>query len=286
MTIIRMIISIFALLLWINTAQATVKEISITIDDLPFVGTGGSKEGVRRFNQILQALVDAHVPATGFVIAGSIAKGQWELLENFQRQGFIIGNHTFTHANLNHVSAQNYIEEIAKADERLTPLMTNKKYFRYPYLAEGRGQNKERVKEYLAENQYIIAPVTIDSKDFLFNMQLLAINWRHRGERLEKIKQRYLSYIWKQTELAEKSAHGKPVKQILLIHANLLNSHLIGDVIQLYKEHGYRFISLQEALTSERSSNELKPEDIIESSLTELLNKFASIKSLTDNLMV
>ena len=38
------------------------------------------------------------------------------------------------------------------------------------------------------------------------------------------------------------------MKQILLIHANLLNSYLLGDVIQLYKQNGYKFITLTEAL--------------------------------------
>lgn len=241
-----------AVLLMTNTSQASDKAISITIDDLPFVGSGASsndiKRGKDRFNQILQALISEQVPATGFVIAGAIAKGQWQLLEKFKKEGFIIGNHTYTHANLNEMGAERYIKEIAKADKRLSPLMPEKKYFRYPYLAEGRGKSRRDVQTYLTENQYIIAPVTIDSKDFQFNMQLLAIK-RNRTEHLEKIKQRYLSYIWKETEKAEKIAHGKPVKQILLLHANLLNSHLIADVIQLYKVHGYRFITLDEALT-------------------------------------
>lgn len=246
-----------AFLFVVNLSYAEDKQISITIDDLPFVGSGASlkeiQSGTDRFNQILQALVNEQVPATGFVIAGAIAKGQWQLLENFQKQGFTIGNHTYSHANLNEIGAEKYIKEIAKADKRLLPLMSEKKYFRYPYLEEGRGGNRHAVHTYLAENQYIVAPVTIDSKDFLFNMKLLSVNWKHRAKHLEKIKHQYLSYIWQQTELAEKMARGKPTKQILLLHANLLNSHLMADVIQLYKDHGYRFISLEEALSPMQS---------------------------------
>ena len=40
----------------------------------------------------------------------------------------------------------------------------------------------------------------------------------------------------------------KPVKQIILLHANLLNSHFLGDIIQMYRDHGYKFITLEEAL--------------------------------------
>lgn len=249
-----------ALFVFSNSIYALDKEISITIDDLPFVGRssspGAMKNGHDRFNRILQALIEAQIPATGFVIAGSIARGQWQLLENFQKNGFIIGNHTYSHENLKQIGAEKYISDIAKADERLTPLMTTKKYFRYPYLEEGKGNNRQQVQKFLTLNKYTIAPVTIDSKDFIFNVKLLSSK---RSGGLQQVKERYLSYILKETEKAEKRAKGQPVKQILLIHANLLNSYVIGDVIQLYKDHGYRFISLDEALHSRANEHQETP---------------------------
>ncbi len=60
-----------------------------------------------------------------------------------------------------------------------------------------------------------------------------------------------LAYIWNQTLKAEKRAKqysDQPVKQILLIHLNLLNSYCMRDIIELYKRNGYHFISLPEAL--------------------------------------
>jgi hypothetical protein len=71
------------------------------------------------------------------------------------------------------------------------------------------------------------------------------------------MKKRYLSYIWKQTLRAEKNSqnHNLPNKQILLLHANLLNSHFLGDVIEMYKTNGYKFISLQEALGSRTTTD-------------------------------
>ena len=247
-------ILLFLTSLWAMPSMAQLREIAITIDDLPFVGTnsndaGNLKRSHDRFMKILQSLVDNQVPATGFVIAGSIGTGQWELLEEFRKEGFSLGNHTYTHANLNRLSAEKYIDEIGRADARLAPIMTQPKYFRYPYLAEGRGETKQAVQDYLNANQYVIAPVTIDSKDYLFNERLLNISWRVRNQHLNAIKNQYLAYIWDQTLRAEKRAKGEDAKQILLVHANLLNSHFLGDVIQMYKQHGYHFISLTEALT-------------------------------------
>lgn len=231
------------------------RAIALTIDDLPFVGKDSNdsshlQRSHDRFTNLMQSLIDHHVPATGFIIAGAIGKGQWKLLEEFRKEGFELGNHTYTHANLNRISSKQYMDEITRADEKLAPVMTQPKYFRYPYLAEGRGSAKQDVQDFLTENQYTIAPVTIDSKDYLFNERLLHISWRNRPQHLDKMKREYLDYIWKQTLLAEKRAGNGSTKQILLIHANLLNSHFLGDVIQMYKDNGYRFVSLGEALPS------------------------------------
>jgi peptidoglycan-N-acetylmuramic acid deacetylase len=234
------------------------REIAITIDDLPFVGSANNKEGNLkrerdRFLKIVQAVVDHKIPVTGFVIAGSIEKGQWELLEQFRNDGFLLGNHTYSHKSLNSISAEKYIEDIAHADKVLAPLLTTPKYFRYPYLAESKGQKKQQVHDFLAKNQYIIAPVTIDSKDYNFNAQLLAIPWQRRSQNLNQIKQRYLAFIWNQTLKAEAKAkkyNRESASQILLIHANLLNSHFLGDVIDMYQKNGYKIVSLDEAMKS------------------------------------
>ncbi|MDF1677131.1 MAG: polysaccharide deacetylase family protein [Legionellaceae bacterium] len=242
-----------------KTSEPPLREIAITLDDLPLVGSTGHNEAALkrehdRFFSIIDTLVENQVPATGFVIAGSIGKGQWEFLKAFHEAGFTIGNHTYSHANLNSMSSDKYIENVAHADKILSPLMSHPKYFRYPYLAEGRGEKKARVQAYLAEHDYVIAPVTIDTKDFRFNSQLYRVPYRSRPNYLPKLKKRYLSYIWKQTLRAEKRANGKPVRHIILLHANLLNSHFLGDIIQMYREHGYQFITLQKALEEPAAS--------------------------------
>jgi peptidoglycan/xylan/chitin deacetylase (PgdA/CDA1 family) len=230
-------------------------EIAITLDDLPFVGASYKNAAALqrthdRFMSIVQALEDNQVPATGFVIGGAIGTGDWQLLKAFHDAGFILGNHTYAHLNLDQTNTNKYINGIAKTDEILTPFLTSPKYFRYPYLAEGRGESRLAVQNYLAEHDYVIAPVTIDSKDYRFNEELYHVAYRARGEYVPQLKRRYLDYIWHETERAERRANGQPVKQILLLHSNLLNSYCLNDILLMYKAHGYQFISLQEALTN------------------------------------
>jgi len=237
------------------------REIAITIDDLPFVGSANNdpKKLQRehdRFMEILQALVDRKVTATGFIIANSIEKGQWELLEAFRNAGMELGNHTYSHKSLNSLSAEKYIADVEHADQLLDKIMTTPKYFRYPYLAESKGVKREEVHTFLAQHGYTIAPVTIDSKDFKFNSQLFAIPYRLRPQNLNQLKKRYLAYMWNQTLRAEANAKQRgddPIKQVLLIHANLLNSHFLGDVIDMYQANGYKIVSLDEILATKKS---------------------------------
>ena len=239
--------------LFSSVCFAEDKEIAITIDDLPLVASqlntpNNQKRSIDRFTKIVEAFQKYKVPATGFVIAGAIEKGQWAFLEQFRNAGMMLGNHTYSHYNLNQMSAEKYIADVDRADKILAPILTEPKYFRYPYLAEGNKNTKQKVYNYLAAHHYTIAPVTIDSKDFNFNEMAYKVPFRAREAYIMKLKPRYLAYIWKQTQLAEKRAKGQNTKQILLIHANLLNSYLLGDILEMYQKNGYKFISLTDAL--------------------------------------
>lgn len=234
---------------------AQPQEIALTIDDLPFVG---SKKNFH-LNMILSTLQEYNVPATGFVIAGEVERSNWSMLKKFRDAGFGLGNHTVSHVNLNKIDAEAYIEEIDLADQLLLPLLSEPKYFRYPYLATGKGEKKEKVMHYLADHHYQVAPITIDSQDFLFNKKLTAVSKEEREDYLlNELKPNYLNYIWQQTLKAQEHNRksGNPERaQILLIHANLLNAYSLVDIINLYREHGFTFVPLDKALQSFTTSS-------------------------------
>lgn len=241
-TLIFLFISLFS-----SIAFAGKKRIALTIDDLPFVGAGKNAH----LDLILETLIQNNIPATGFVIAGHIMPSDWPLLHKFRDSGFSLGNHTYSHANLNKLSIENYIQEIDMADKILQPVLSEPKYFRFPYLATGKGPKQEEILNHLFSKNYQIAPITIDSKDFIFNQLLLSLPEKKRLAFFNLLKPSYIEYIRQQTELAESTTKNKTARtQILLIHANLLNAYALPDLIQFYKQHGYDFISLEEALES------------------------------------
>lgn len=253
-SIVQNLTIILTLLMTLSTPGFALKKaIAITIDDLPFVGE------YRNFhlNMLMSTMLEQQVPATGFIIASEVRNDNWEMLRKFRDAGFGLGNHTFSHANLNKLKVNDYIHEIKKADTLLLPVLTEPKYFRYPYLAVSSGEKKNKVLCYLAKKNYEVAPITIDSKDFAFNQRLLSVPQNDRRTYLEELKPFYLDFIWQQTLNAEahnQYHHNTDQAQILLIHANLLNAYVLPDIIRLYKKNGYDFVTLEDALKTFRDS--------------------------------
>ena len=236
------------LLLACNTSsKAQNKQISVTIDDLPFVGE------YRNFhlNLLMNAMKSQQIPATGFIIGREVRKNNWKMLHKFRDAGFGVGNHTWSHANLNRVEVKQYKHEIKEADDLLASVLTEPKYFRYPYLAMSSGKKRDKILCYLSKKHYKVAPITIDSKDFAFNQRLLSVPEADRRNYLNELKSFYLDFIWQQTLAAEavNTSQKHPGQaQILLIHANLLNAYVLPDIIEMYKGHDYSFVSLEHAL--------------------------------------
>lgn len=247
---------IFLCLGWLFFASQTMgmtRQIAITIDDLPFVGD----EPVFHLNKIIDSIQQCHIPVTGFVIGQSVRPNNLPVLERFRAVGLSLGNHTYSHADLNRWSSEDYIADIDKTDEILRPLLSQPKYFRYPYLAMSQGEKKEAVLHHLEQQGYHIAPITIDSKDFVFNQQLYSVPEVDRRNFLNELKPVYLDYLLIQTQDAETRNlfnHQPDKAQILLIHANLLNAYVLEDIIKLYQHLGYKFISLQDALSTFNTS--------------------------------
>ncbi|MBA2711672.1 MAG: polysaccharide deacetylase family protein [Tatlockia sp.] len=214
------------------------RELAITIDDLPIESL--------YFKKISQSLKAHKAPAIGFVIANAVNESNLVDLKQFLKDGFEIGNHSYSHMSLRKNSASDYIADVAAADKILAPLMTGTKYYRYPYLAQARWRKKQKVLDYLAVNHYVIAPITIDSKDYEFNAELIKAD-QSKPEFLAKMKQRYFDFVLQQTLKAERKQQCN-AKQILLLHANQLNSYFLDDLLTMFEKQGYHFITLKEAL--------------------------------------
>ncbi len=243
----KSLVLLFFCSIFFNPLYAFEREIAITLDDFPFI-YGDSSKINEVHHKIMTSLLKHQAPAICFVIAERLNQEQINAMKMFRNHGFAIGSHTYSHPNLRRTPVDVYIQDIDRADRILVNSLTKPKYFRYPYLAKGKWWwTRNKVYHYLEQHDYIIAPVTIDSRDFDFNVRLNQVDLNHQ-EALDQLAQAYLDFVWEQTLRAEKKSRGKPVKQILLLHMNVLNSLFLDRLLTMFERHGYHFIRLDDVL--------------------------------------
>lgn len=232
------------------------KYMCITFDDLPIARVDDRYERMMLTDQILGALDEYHVKAAGFVIGNNI-HGNYELLESWLQAGHLLGNHTYSHPDLNDVPVKLYIQDIARGQEEIEDLLVKYKqkarYFRYPLLHYGNTYYKKKaVTDYLEEKDYTIAHVTVDNDEYVYNLQYEKLAETAEPAKVQQLETEYIEHILEQIRDSEKLAKnllGRHVNQILLLHANRLNARFLGDLLQAIVDEGYIFISLEKALT-------------------------------------
>jgi peptidoglycan-N-acetylglucosamine deacetylase len=131
----------------------------------------------------------------------------------------------------------------------------NKKlrYFRYPYLDTGRDlQTRREAEAFLVARGYRIAPVTLDAWDWNF-AGVYGDAKQHGDAALQReVVSSYLSYhaeMFAYEEKLSKDLIGYEPKQILLLHASQLEADHIGELLDMMRKRGYRFITLEDALS-------------------------------------
>jgi peptidoglycan/xylan/chitin deacetylase (PgdA/CDA1 family) len=195
--IFTILLSLF--LLFPVSSGAQTKQVAVTIDDLPAVLTSNYQDQLKINRKILEALERYHVPAIGFVI-GSRAPGRNEIFELWLEGGHELGNHTYSHMDLDKVDAEVYELDIVKGAFEIEKVLLHHsqslRYFRFPYLHTGRNTEKgDLVRQFLKENCYTIAPVTINPYDWEYNSWYVKAWGSHKLKEEEQIKRMYLDRI-------------------------------------------------------------------------------------------
>jgi len=151
-------------------------EVALTFDDLPAHGPlppGLSRVDIAK--RIIGALQDAHAPPTyGFVNAKGVEQdpSAMQVLRLWRDAGFPLGNHTFSHMDLNRNSAEAFEKDIIADEPILQELMGQDDWhwFRFPYLNEGNTAKKHRaILAFLTEHHYRVAEVSLDFGDDEYN---------------------------------------------------------------------------------------------------------------------
>ena len=159
---------------------AAVREVAITIDDLPRGGDGGPRTlaVVRAMTeQLLRLFREQKIPVIGFVNAGREVDfgpaGLRQILDLWLDSGADLGNHSYSHLNINNVPLKEYTADIVKGEPLLRAAIAahGKKleFYRHPFLLTGpTAEIKQGLQQFLDQHGYRVAPVTLDDSDYEF----------------------------------------------------------------------------------------------------------------------
>lgn len=254
-----------ALLIAISSAaDKPDRQVAITIDDLPagasdFMSASEIKEMT---SKLLGALREQKIPAVGFVNEKKLYKfgevdERIKALQMWLDDGFELGNHTFSHASLNNVPLSAWEDDVIQGEDVLRMLLGQHnmklRYFRHPYLDTGRDlQTRRQAEAFLVSRGYRIAPVTLDAWDWMYGGVYEDAKKRGDTDLQQQLVKSYLEYSDAVFDYSEKLAVriiGYEPKQILLLHGNWLEADHIGELLDVMRKRGYRFITLADALS-------------------------------------
>ncbi len=247
---------ILAFLLVVTSSTLLAQKIAITLDDLPFGYSGGftDEQKIEAFDKMLHTLKKHKVKATLFVTTGNLNEATKAILDKAVAAGHQLGNHTNNHYDLNKVSAEKYIADIDSC-RQLAGDWINSNYFRYAMLHRGNTRAKrDSVYAYLKEKGLLIAPVTIDNNEWVYNRGYSLAMKIGDHKNMDQIAKEYLYHMKEVTARYQKLSlqlTSREIPQILLLHSNPINADYLGKLLDWYKKEGWEFVTLDEVLEDE-----------------------------------
>jgi len=244
---------------------AQSNSVAVTVDDLPFaspnsISPADASEARLVNKRILHALSRRHIPAIGFVNEKraedlGLAAGK-AILKEWTGPGFTLGNHLYSHPDVNALTVAEAEREITLGEKTFAPLLEQvsqrPEFLRFPYNHTGDTKEKhDEIAAFLSARGYKLAPCTIDNSDYQFNAVYVLALLRHDAATAERIRVDYIAYTALEIDWYTKLNHqvlGYDPPHIMLLHDSQLNADTINSILVLFEQRGYKFVSLATAL--------------------------------------
>ena len=260
---LRRMLAVLVVLGVLGAAQAPPpRAIAITFDDLPKSNGMDDLEGARRTTDAIVRVLKAHrAPAVAFVNEGKLYAGptmvaeRAALLQAWVTAGVPLGNHTYSHLDLNDIPLGKYQDDVVRGERTVARLMrgvAGPRWFRHPYTHTGpTAEIKAGLDKFLAGRGYRVAPFTIENSDWVFSAAYARAKRSGDEALVTKIREAYLDYTGTMLEWYEAlstDTFGREIPQILLIHSNDLHEDALDALLTRIEKRGYRWITLTAAM--------------------------------------
>jgi peptidoglycan-N-acetylglucosamine deacetylase len=257
-TAMRRILWTAVLLCGLASAASGATEMAVTVDDLPAHGPlPREMQRLAIAQRMISGLRRHAVPEVyGFVNGGQIRDHpeRADVVQRWLQAGFPVGNHTFSHLDINRVTAAEYIADIERNEAVLTEVAGRRwaRVFRYPYLHQGESPEKrEAVRRWLTAHGYRIAPVTVTFDDWAWNDAYARCAARRDGGAIAWLKQSFLEAAVSRLEWSQAVAEvtfGRQIRHVLLLHVGAFDAVMMNDLLEVYQKAGVKMIGLDTAM--------------------------------------
>lgn len=256
-----------SLILPLAAAAATsppLAAVAITFDDLPYASVPADDDATlaAMTGRLLQHLQADAVPVVGFVNEsrlyrdGNLVPARVDLLRNWIRAGFELGNHTYSHPSLNRMPLEAFQADVLRGEAVTRALMQDEgrplRWFRHPFLHQGKtAEIRSAFQGFLAAHGYTAAPVTMNNAEWVFAVaysRALAQGDQDAARQICAAYAPYMQAAFAQAERLALDLFGRAIPHVVVLHANSLNADCFGALAAMLKQRGYRFISLDDAL--------------------------------------
>lgn len=245
------------------------RRIAVTIDDLPWarVDTILPADLQARHAALMAQLRQADVPVVGFVnenkleVDGQVQPARVQMLRDWLDAGYGLGNHTYSHMDLNAQGVAAFQQDFLRGEQMLRPLLAERgqrpQWMRHPYLRAGRtAEDRAAMDGFFRDHGYRVAPVTVDNGEWVWAFAYANVMNEQppsaaREATLAQLRKGYVPYMLNKLDYYERQSQallGHALPQVWLMHANELNAATFAELVAATRRRGYRFITLEEAM--------------------------------------
>jgi hypothetical protein len=124
-------------------------------------------------------------------------------------------------------------------------------FFRFPMNQTGDTKAKhDAIAEFLLRRGYELATCTIDTSDYVFNRAYVRMLANHDATSAGRLRRDYLAYT--DTEIdyyagLNRQVLGYEPPEVMLLHDNRLNADMIEQLLSLFRQKRYAFVTLASA---------------------------------------
>ena len=244
-------------LMGVVAVSAPAQQIAFTWDDLPAHSALPPDETrVEIGRKLIAAMKDAKMPPVYGFVNGVRTEEEplsTPMLMNWRSAGLLLGNHAWSHMNLNQSPLAAWEEDVLKNEELLRRDMGDADWhwFRYPNLGEGDTEEKRlAARRFLAEHGYRIAGVTMSFQDYAYNAPYARCVTKNDTAGIVELETAYLAAADAAIDYSRamsKTLYGRDIPYVLLMHVGALDARMLPRLLKLYRDRGFTFVRLEDA---------------------------------------